>query len=124
MIGDGRHRWGTLKSISMPTANLRQYASLFSALGDETRLRLISKLTDGKPHAIASLTASSKLTRQAITKHLQVLEAAGIVHGVRSGRENLFELDLKPFKDLKEYMGFVSTQWDQALSRLQAFVEE
>jgi DNA-binding transcriptional ArsR family regulator len=100
------------------------HALIFAALGDETRLALIAKLTGGEPRSISHLTAGSKLTRQAITKHLRVLEAAGVVHGVREGRESLFELDPRPIEGAKEYLDFVSEQWDQALGRLKAFVEK
>jgi len=97
---------------------------MFAALGDETRLSLVRKLAGGKPHSIAQLTQGSRLTRQAVTKHLRVLEEAGVVHCARSGRESLFELDTRPFADLKEYLDFVSEQWDQALSRLKSFLED
>jgi DNA-binding transcriptional ArsR family regulator len=98
-------------------------APVFAALGDETRLRLVARLSSGRPHSIAQLTEGSHLTRQAITKHLRVLESAGIVHGVRAGRESLFEFDPKPIDDLKEYLDLVSAQWDRALARLKSFVE-
>jgi DNA-binding transcriptional ArsR family regulator len=102
----------------------REHAVVFAALGDETRLALVARLGDGRPASISQLTEGSKLTRQAITKHLRVLERARIVHGVRAGRESLFELDPKPMEELKEYLSLVSEQWDQALGRLKAFVEE
>jgi hypothetical protein len=70
------------------------------------------------------LTAGTQLTRQAITKHLRVLETAGIVHGVRAGRESLFEFDPRPIKDSAEYLECVSQRWDRALSRLKSFVEK
>jgi DNA-binding transcriptional ArsR family regulator len=102
---------------------------VFAALGDETRLALVAKLSDGRRYSISQLSEAqpaggSKLTRQAITKHLRVLERARIVHGVRAGRESLFELDPKPIDELKEYLSLVSAQWDQALGRLKVFVEE
>ena len=98
-------------------------APVFAALGDETRLSLVAKLCGGQPHSISQLTEGSKLTRQAITKHLRVLESVGIVHSVRTGRENRFEFDPGPIEGIKEYLDFVSKQWDQALSRLKSFVE-
>jgi DNA-binding transcriptional ArsR family regulator len=101
----------------------RSSAPVFAALGDQTRLSLVAKLCGGRPHSISQLTSGSRLTRQAITKHLRVLERAGIVHSVRAGRESRFELDPRPFADLREYLDFVSEQWDQALARLKAFVE-
>ena len=108
---------------------LRERAIVFAALGDETRLALVARLGDGRPASISQLTdaqptGGSKLTRQAITKHLRVLERARLVHGVRTGRESLFELDPKPMDELKEYLSLVSEQWDHALGRLKAFVEE
>ena len=65
----------------------------------------------------------TRLTRQAVTKHLRVLEQAGIVHSERSGRESLYAFDPKPMHELKEYLERVSAQWDQVLSRLKSFVE-
>ncbi len=98
-------------------------ACVFAALGDKTRLRLVSRLSHGRPRSIAELTSGSRLTRQAITKHLRVLERAGIVHSVRAGRESRFQLDPKPFENIREYLDFVSQQWDHALARLKSFVE-
>ena len=99
-------------------------APIFAALGDETRLALIEKLSDGAPCSIAQLTQGTDLTRQAVTKHLRVLEGVNIVRGVRSGRETLFQLDLAPIRAVRDYADVVSAQWDQALARLKAFVEE
>jgi len=102
----------------------RPRAPIFAALGDETRLSLVAKLSGGRPRSISQLTQGSNLTRQAITKHLRVLESAGIVHSMRWGRESRFEFDPQPIEGIKEYLDSVSQQWDQALSRLKSFVEE
>ncbi|MGA6986711.1 MAG: helix-turn-helix domain-containing protein [Terriglobales bacterium] len=96
---------------------------MFAALGDETRLALVAKLCDRQPYSISQLTRGSRLTRQAITKHLRVLESAGIVHNIRAGRESRFEFDSEPIEGIREYLDFVSEQWDQALSRLRWLVE-
>ena len=111
------------------SARRQDHATVFAALGDETRLALVAKLCDGHRYSISQLsdaqaTGGSRLTRQAITKHLRVLERARIVHGVRAGRESLFQLDPKPIDELKEYLSLVSEQWDQALGRLKSLVEE
>ncbi|HMD99851.1 MAG TPA: metalloregulator ArsR/SmtB family transcription factor [Terriglobia bacterium] len=107
------------------TATKRQpRAPVFAALGDETRLSLVARLCGGQPHSISQLTEGSKLTRQAITKHLRVLESAGIVHGVRRGRESQFKFDPQSIEGIKKYLDLVSEQWDQALSRLKSFVED
>ena len=102
----------------------RSQAPVFAALGDETRLALVARLCRGQPHSISQLTEGTKLTRQAITKHLRVLENVGIVRGLHRGRESLFQFDPEPVMGLKEYLDLVSAQWDTALARLQAFVEE
>jgi DNA-binding transcriptional ArsR family regulator len=104
-------------------AKRRQHVAVFAALGDETRLSLVTTLSGGEPRSIAQLTGGSKMTRQAITKHLRVLQSAGIVHSVRAGRESLFEFDPQPLNELQEYLGRVSAQWDQVLSRLKTLVE-
>src|SRR2546428_3291452 len=65
-------------------------APVFAALGDETRLRLVSRLCAGGPASIARLTAGSSVTRQAITKHLQVLAGAGPVRRTRPGPERVW----------------------------------
>lgn len=98
-------------------------AALFAALGDETRLALVGRLVAGQPESIAELTAGSHVTRQAITKHLRVLEKAGLVQSVRTGRENRFALDPRPLYAMQRYLDRVSGEWDQALARLRAFVE-
>src|SRR5262250_1689008 len=102
----------------------RAHAPVFAALGDETRLALIAKLFDGQCRSISQLTRGSKLTRQAITKHLRVLESVGIVHSIHAGRESLFEFDPTPIVEMREYLDFVSEQWDYALARLKSFIED
>lgn len=99
-------------------------AVLFAALADETRLALVAKLCAGEPASISQLTVGSRLTRQAITKHLRVLQRAGLVHSVRAGRESRFELDPRPIEEMQEYFKRVSSEWDKALARLKSFVED
>lgn len=112
------------KSRSRIAVSRRVHAPVFAALGNPTRLSLVAKLCRGRPSSISQLTAGSRLTRQAITKHLRVLENAGIVHCLRAGRENLFKLDPKPMEEIRDYLDFVSQQWDQVLARLKSFVED
>jgi DNA-binding transcriptional ArsR family regulator len=85
---------------------------------------LVARLSAGAPYSISQLTQGSRLTRQAVTKHLRVLEHVGIVHGIRAGRESRFALDPAPFEEIKSYLDQVSEQWDQALARLKSFVED
>jgi DNA-binding transcriptional ArsR family regulator len=104
-------------------AKRRHHATVCAALGDETRLSLIAALAAGEPRSFTQLTGGTRITRQAITKHLRVLEHVGIVHSVRSGRESRYGFDPTPLNELQEYLSRVSQQWDQALSRLKALVE-
>jgi DNA-binding transcriptional ArsR family regulator len=99
-------------------------ASVFAALGDATRQALVVHLARGQPRSIAELTRGSGLTRQAIRKHLRVLETAGMVRGVRLGREHRFAFSPQPIVGIREYLDFVSQQWEQALGRLKSFVEK
>jgi DNA-binding transcriptional ArsR family regulator len=107
-----------------PAAERKAYAPIFAALGDETRLALVSKLSEGQPCSIAQLTEGTELTRQAVTKHLRVLTNARIVRNVRAGREKLFELDPTPLREVREYADVVASQWEHALFRLKTFVEK
>ena len=101
-----------------------QAALVFSALGDPTRLDLLQHLSRGETRSIAGLSGSSKLTRQAITKHLRVLECAGLVINSRVGRESQYTLRPEPIEDARAYLAGVARQWEDALSRLRAFVED
>jgi DNA-binding transcriptional ArsR family regulator len=104
-------------------AKRARYAPVFAALGDPTRLALLARLSGGDPCSIARLTGTTKLTRQAVTKHLKVLLDARLVHATRTGRESRFALNPEPIEDAKHYLDLVSKQWDDALGRLRAFVE-
>jgi DNA-binding transcriptional ArsR family regulator len=106
------------------SAALKARASVFAALGDQTRLSMLGRLSAGTPQSISRLTVGTRLTRQAVTKHLRVLEAAGVVRSTRAGRESLFVLEPKPLVEARSYLDEVSRQWDDALARLKAFVEE
>jgi DNA-binding transcriptional ArsR family regulator len=105
-------------------AEFKAHAAVFAALGDETRLSLMGKLSNGPPQSISRLAEGSTLTRQAITKHLRVLEGAGVVHSMRFGRESLFEFRPEPLRELHSYLERVSGQWEHALARLKSFVED
>jgi DNA-binding transcriptional ArsR family regulator len=108
---------------SSAAARLADAAPVFAALGDETRLRLVSRLCDSGPTSIAKLTSGADVTRQAIAKHLRVLEDAGLVRGSREGRESVWELAPGRLEEAQRWLGEISSQWDAALGRLKAFVE-
>jgi DNA-binding transcriptional ArsR family regulator len=96
---------------------------VFAALGDETRLAIVAALSSGEPRSITELTEGTRVTRQAVTKHLKVLEDARLVHSRREGRSTLFELDPAPMLEARDYVDVVSSHWDAALARLKAFAE-
>jgi DNA-binding transcriptional ArsR family regulator len=110
--------------VSRNLAALRKGAPVFAALGDETRLRILAKLSGGGPLSITQLTDGESVTRQAITKHLAVLADAGLVRDVRSGRERLWELELAPLGVARSCLDLVSQRWDQRLEKLKALVED
>jgi DNA-binding transcriptional ArsR family regulator len=103
---------------------LKTPASVFAALGDETRLSVLTTLSHGQPQSISRLTAGTNLSRQAVTKHLRVLAHAGVVRSMRVGREKLFELEPLPIAEVRDYLGRISKQWDNALARLKSHVED
>lgn len=110
-------------SASPHSAAARQ-APVFAALGDETRLLLLTRLSAGSPRSIAQLTEGSGLTRQAITKHLRVLEGVGLVYGTREGRESRYTLEPHVLDEAKAALDSISARWDDALARLKSFVED
>jgi DNA-binding transcriptional ArsR family regulator len=103
---------------------LSEAAPLFAALGDETRLKLVSRLCNEGPLSIVRLSEGSDVTRQAITKHLRALADAGLVHDTRHGRERIWELRPKRIEKARLHLEHISQQWDAALGRLQAFLRD
>jgi predicted transcriptional regulator len=98
-------------------------ASVFAALGDETRLRLVVRLCTDGPMSITQLTAGFAITRQAITKHLRLMESAGLVRSSQLGRQRVWQLEQKRLAEARRHLQTISAQWDQTLGRLKSFVE-
>ena len=98
-------------------------APVFAALGDRTRLGLLTRLCDDGPLSIARLSDGAGVTRQAVTKHLHALADAGVVRGTRRGRERIWELRPQRLEMARRYLDEVSQQWDAAIGRLRAFLE-
>jgi DNA-binding transcriptional ArsR family regulator len=104
-------------------ARSKAVAAVFSALGDDTRLRLVMALCAGGALSIAQLTAGTEVTRQAVTKHLEVLSDAGLVHDIKVGRERLWELEASRLDEAQRTLQQIALQWDRTLARLKALVE-
>ncbi len=99
-------------------------ASVFAALGDAIRIDLVNRLSDGTPRSIASLADGFPITRQALTKHLRVLERVGLAFATRDGRETLYRIDPAGLLVAEAWIGTVSAQWDSAIDRLKRHVED
>lgn len=107
---------------------LRKHASeqalIFAALGDETRLRLVSRLGTEGPLSLTRLASGESISRQAITKHLRAMESASLVSQSRQGRETVWRLERETFEEARRHLEAISRQWDDALGRLRSHVEE
>jgi DNA-binding transcriptional ArsR family regulator len=99
-------------------------APLFDALGDPNRLRIIVRLCDLGPSSTSQVTSLIPVTRQAATKHLQLLESAGLVTSSRRGRERVWTVQTEPLARASDYLTYLSRRWDAAVNRLRAYLEE
>jgi DNA-binding transcriptional ArsR family regulator len=105
-------------------AAFKRSAPIFAALGDATRLHVVSRLCGGGPMSITQLTEGTDVTRQAVTKHLAVLAEAGLVRDFKQGRERVWELRTRQLEDARKVLDLISERWDEALQRLKAMLEK
>ena len=98
-------------------------AGVFAALGDPTRLKIVAALCSGGAYSIAQITASTEISRQGVTKHLQVLSGAGVVRDMKMGRERLWQLDPAQIQEAQRTLEIIGKEWDVALAKLKAFAE-
>lgn len=115
-------------SVSTPKARPKNTAvhnavPIFAALGDATRLRIVTALCTGRALSIAQLKSGTAITRQAVAKHMRVLAAAGLVRDVKAGRERLWKFERAQFEEARRSLQLIEQQWDDALLRLKATVE-
>jgi DNA-binding transcriptional ArsR family regulator len=99
-------------------------APLFDALGDPNRLRIVVRLCESGPSSTSQVTESVSVTRQAATKHLELLQATGLVASSRRGRERIWTLQTRPLIEAGDYLTQLSRRWDAAIDRLRAYVED
>ncbi len=102
----------------------KRAAPVFAALGDDTRLKLLRRLSDEPRQSISRLAEGATITRQGVTKHLRVLEDAGLVQSVRRGREKRYELKPNGLDAARRSLNEIGRQWDEALASLKTFVEK
>jgi DNA-binding transcriptional ArsR family regulator len=112
------------KFAGLKAGSVKLSAPVFAALGDETRLKLVSSLSAGGPRSIAQLTADTDMSRQAVTKHLRVLAKAGLARDSKSGRERLWEFESARLDKARRSLDLIAAQWDQALTRLKSLLED
>ena len=112
------------RSRSAAALRVADAVPVFVALGDETRLSLLGRLSADGPLSITRLSEGTGVTRQAISRHLYALGDAGLVRNARRGREMVWELDAKRLEKARQYLDQIAAQWDDAADRLKAFVED
>jgi len=110
-------------SLPVDTRGIKQAVPIFAALSDSTRLHLVARLSRDGPQSIMALARDTTISRQAVTKHLRVLEAAALAASRRDGRERIFELRPERLNAAHHYLDQIAHQWDEALDRLEAYVE-
>jgi DNA-binding transcriptional ArsR family regulator len=99
-------------------------APLFDALGDPNRLRIIGRLCESGPSSTSQVTEVIPVTRQAASKHLELLESVGLVTSARRGRERVWTLQTEPLARASDYLTQLSRRWDAAADRLRAYVQD
>ena len=121
----GKAKRASRREIGLPAIvkSSEALAGIFAALGDPTRLKLVAVLCAGGAFSIAQLTASTEISRQGVTKHLQVLADAGVVRDVKMGRERLWQLEPRQIEEAKRTLEAIGREWEVALGRLKTFAE-
>lgn len=98
-------------------------APVFAALGEPTRLKLVALLCAGGAFSISQLTATTDISRQAVTKHLKVLADAGLVRDVKSGRERLWQLEPGQIEEARRTLDIIGREWESTLRKLKHYAE-
>ncbi len=98
--------------------------SVFTAVADPTRRRLLERLRGEGPLSISELAAPLPISRQAVTKHLEVLRGAGLVAVRKAGRQRLHHLEAAPLREVESWLAPYAEFWDRRLERLKRHLEE
>lgn len=98
--------------------------TLFDAVADPTRREILERLRLRGPLSVSEVADGLPMTRQAVTKHLDALEAAGLIRIARVGRQRMHELDPGPLRELHEWLAPYEAEWERRLDRLRNHLEE
>jgi len=99
-------------------------ASVFDALGDPNRLRIVIGLCDSGPSSTLQVAQAVPLSRQATTKHLELLQTVGVVSSAKHGRERIWTVQQQPLTAASDYLTALSDRWDRAIGRLKDFLQD
>lgn len=102
---------------------MRDPGSVFDALGDATRRRVVAELSALGGASSSELARRLPITRQAVSKHLDLLAGAGLVSSSREGRAVVYRLTPEPFADAVSWMTEVGSEWDERLGALRAHLK-
>lgn len=97
--------------------------TVFEALADPTRRDILRRLRESGPLSVSEVAEPLPMTRQAATRHLDVLAEAGLVRTRRQGRRRLHELDPRPLRDVDRWLAPFAEEWDRRLDRLREHLE-
>jgi DNA-binding transcriptional ArsR family regulator len=122
MPAASRQAWDS--SVAAAVASNETLAHVFAALGDPTRLKLVAVLCAGGAFSISQLTETTEISRQGVTKHLNVLAEAGVVRDVKMGRERLWQLEPGRIDEARRTLESIGREWELALGRIKSFVEK
>ena len=105
-------------------SKINDTATVFAALGDPNRLAMVIRLCGDGPLPTVRLKEATNFSRQAVTKHLSLLEKCGLLTSERAGRDRLWKVQPHRLEETRKYLDKISAEWDSTLKRLQRFVEE
>ena len=110
-------------SMLRQNPDLWRAVPLFGALGDPVRMQIVARLCGRGPLSIARIAKGARISRQGMTKHLHVLESAGLLAASKRGREQIWQIKPEALAEAQHSLGLIASQWEGALNRLKAFVE-
>lgn len=96
---------------------------VFAAVADPTRRSILEELRNRGPLSISALAAPLPMSRQAVTKHLDILEGAGLIERCMKGRERIQALKTEPLKEVDDWLAPYAAAWDERLDRLKAYLD-